>query len=189
MGAGVWPGWVAVSMGAVSDLLMLASLRFDLDRERQPAGVIEALSWIVGTSPGPGSGRREGPEFRAVALCELCAAQCLVAEGSGDAPPPLREVCAELGVRYVPARTGDPGYGLGVYATLRWALGQTPIPPMRLPLRDAGGRVMDEEQIFAALVGKGMDSGDARLNAREMAADSQRLADLVRVRSAVPGAS
>jgi hypothetical protein len=95
----------------VHDLLLLASLRFDLLRDREAGGVIEAVSWIVGTSPGPGSGRREGPAAREVALCELCAAECLIVEGaptgSGE-PPPLRGLCARLGVRYVPALTGDP---------------------------------------------------------------------------------
>ncbi len=164
---------------------MLAGLRFDLLRDREPAGVIEAVSWILGTSPGPGTGRREGPDSRELALCELCAAECLIAEGSGEAAPPLREVCAQLRVRYVPALSGDPGYGLGVFKTLRWALGETPIAPMRLPLRGPGGRVIGKDQVFAALAGKGMDPGEARQSAREMVADSQRLADLVRVRSAV----
>ena len=101
----------------------------------------------------------------------------------------MREVCAQLQVWYLPALTGDPSYGLGVFKTLRWALGETPIAPMRLPLRGPGGRVMGEDQIFAALAGKGMDLGEARQTARKMAADSQRLADLVRVRSAVTRAS
>ncbi|MGQ0481989.1 MAG: hypothetical protein ACT4O0_13340 [Pseudonocardia sp.] len=182
---GVWPDWVSPSVDGVHDLLLLASLRSDLLRDREAAGVIEAVSWIVGTSPGPGSGRREGPTSRGVALCELCAAECLIVEGStggADEPaPPLRGLCAQLGVRYVPALTGDPEYGLGVWKTLRWALGLTPVAPMRLPLRDSSGRVLGECEIYAGLAGKGMDQTEARATAREMAADSQRLAELIRL--------
>lgn len=188
--AAVWPCWVVPTVDGVHDLLLLAGLRFDLLRDRESAGVIEAVSWIVGTSPGPGTGRSEGPADREVALCELCAAECLIAEGStegsGKSARPLRGVCAQLGVRYVPTLTGDPDYGFGVWTTLRWALGLTPIAPMRLPLRGSDGRVLGENQIYAGLTGKGMDSVEARASAREMAADSQRLAELIRLRAAVP---
>ncbi|MDQ2710157.1 MAG: hypothetical protein M3Z25_22170 [Actinomycetota bacterium] len=183
--AGVWPGWVSPSVDGVHDLLLLASLRFDLLRDRESAGVIEAVSWIVGTSPGPGTGRHEGPDRRETALCELCAAECLIVEGPGEASPPLHEVCAQLGVRYVPPLTGDPGYGLGVWKTLRWALGLTPVAPMRLPLRGSDGRVLGETEIYAGLTGKGMASVEARASAREMAADSARLAKLVRLRASL----
>ncbi len=177
----MWPGWLSPSLDAVTDLLMLAGLRFDLLRERQTAGVIETVSWIVGTSPGPATGRGEGPRAREVALCELCAAECLAVEDTGAASPPLRQVCDQLGVRYVPARSGDPGFGVGVRETLRWALGETPRPPLRLPLRGADGRVLAEEPILASLLGSGMNPAEAAAAAREMAADSRRLAELVRV--------
>jgi hypothetical protein len=186
---GVWPDWMSPSLDGVQDLLLLASLRFDLLRDRESAGVIEAVSWIVGTSPGPGTGRREGPERRETALCELCAAECLVLEntssGTGDGGTPLLgKLCAELDVRFVPALTGDRDYGIGVWKTLRWGLGLTPIPPMRLPLRGADGQVLSEAQIFAGLAGDDVDPADARATAREIAADSQRLAELVRLRAA-----
>ncbi len=113
-------------------------------------------------------------------MCELCAAECLAAGDTGAAPP-LRQVCDQLGVRYVPARSGDPGFGVGVRETLRWALGETPRPPLRLPLRGADGRVLAEEPILASLLGSGMNPAEAAAAAREMAADSRRLAELVRV--------
>lgn len=76
-----------------------------------------------------------------------------------------------------------------MWKTLRWALGLTPVAPMRLPLRESDGRVLGENKIYAGLAGKGMDSVEARATAREMAADSQRLAELVRLRAAAAQAS
>lgn len=183
-----WPEWLAVPTASVGDLLALASLRFDLDLDRFPAGVIEAVSWILETGPAPGTGREASPHVREVVVAELCAAELHALEGTDEPAPPLARVCADLRVPYRPARTGDPQFGLGAWATLDWAMGNTRTPPMRLPLRDLDGHLLGEAQILASLLRSGLIRSDAVVEARHMVEDSRRLAALVRLRTASPAA-
>jgi hypothetical protein len=184
--SGKWPGWLKVPTASIGDLLALASVRFDLDRGRYPAGVIEAVAWILETGPGPGTGRSEGPHAREVAWCEMCAAQLHAMEDDDEPPPPLRQVCADLGVPYRPARSGDPEFGLGAWATLRWAMGIEPGPPMRLPMRALDGHLLEEAEIVPTLVAGGWHPADAQAEAAEMVEDSRRLAALVKAKTAIP---
>jgi hypothetical protein len=62
---------------------------------------------------------------------------------------------------------------------LRWALGQSARPPLDLPLRDAAGSVLGEDQIYATLISRGSAPADARRAAGMLAADSLRLAVLI----------
>jgi hypothetical protein len=91
----------------------------------------------------------------------------------------LHEVCQLLGVAYHPPVPVDPGFARGVWLTLRWALGQTPRPPLDLPLRGRDGAVLGEVEIYATLIERGSNREQARQAATALAADSRRLAALV----------
>lgn len=180
-----WPSWLRVPTASIEDLLGLASVRFDLDRDRFPAGVISAVAWILESAPGPGTGRSEGPAMREVAWCEMCAAQVHAMENDDEPPPPLRQVCTDLGVQYLPALSGDSAFGLGAWATLRWAMGMETAPPMRLPVRALDGHLLEVGEIVPTLVAGGWHPADADAEAQEMVEDSRRLAALARAKNSI----
>jgi hypothetical protein len=175
------PGWLAPAPASVRDLSCLA-LRLVVEQQwREAAGMVAAAGWLHGPLPGPVTGRTDGPGAREVALCELCTAESLVDDG--HAPPPVGEVHRMLGVVFWPALPVDAGYARGVWLTLRWALGVASREPLDLPIRDAGGQLVDEATIYTGLLAQyGPEPGDrerARRGAAALAEQSRRLAELV----------
>jgi hypothetical protein len=175
------PGWLAPAPVSVRDLSCLA-LRLVVEQQlREATGMVATAGWLHGSLPGPVTRRTDGPVSRDVALCELCTAESLVDDG--HAPPPVREVHRMLNVAFWPARPVDAGYARGVWLTLRWALGVASREPMDLPIRDAGGRLVDETTIYTGLLAQygpaPADRERARRGAAALAQQSRRLAELV----------
>jgi hypothetical protein len=139
--------------------------------------MIAAVGWLRGLCLGPVTGRTEGPQSRDVALCELCAAESQLADQRH--PPPLHEVCQLLEVSYREPPEVDSGYALGVWLTLRWALGETQSPPLDLPIRRPDGSLAGEAEIYARLVEGGQDHEAAQESASVLATASRRLAVMV----------
>jgi hypothetical protein len=155
------------------------------DRDRQAcAGMVAAIGWVRGLiEVGPVTCRDEGVVTVEVAQAESFAAAAARPDWSS---PPLDEVCELLGVAYwVPVST-DPGYALGVCATLRWLVGvdaaQVPIP---IPVRTASGALAGETEIYAGLLARNpgplqaWERAELRREARETYARSQYLAEIV----------
>jgi len=148
------------------------------------AGMVSAIGWVRHLVPrGPVTGRDELLITLEVAQAESYAAASTRADWRR---PQLRDVCEVLGVAYWPASEVDPGYGWGVCATLRW-LSDTDgaRPPLPIPVRTATGAVATEEQVYSDLRARnpgrlpGWERAALRREAREIAAQSRYLADLV----------
>jgi len=177
------PGWLVPVPASVRDLSCLA-LRLVVEQQsRQAVGMVATAGWLRGPLRGPVTGRSDGPASRDVALCELCAAESLVDDR--HTPPPVRDVHRRLGVVFWPPLHVDAGYARGVWLTLRWALGVASREPLDLPIRDADGRLLGEDAIYAGLLAQygaapdGPERQRARRSAAALVEQSRRLANLV----------
>jgi hypothetical protein len=75
----------------VRDLSCLTLSLIAEERSREAAGMVAAVGWVRGLACGPAPGRDDEARVRAVAWCELCAAEHLLADGRPV--PHLGEVC------------------------------------------------------------------------------------------------
>ncbi|GAA4697332.1 hypothetical protein GCM10023215_39410 [Pseudonocardia yuanmonensis] len=99
--------------------------RYAVDREQQSAfaaGVAACLGWVRGGRVAPVRERDESPVTRELATAEMWA--CAAAATPGIPPPPLEEICAELGVRNWPVLPAGVGWAEGGEVCLRWLLGR-----------------------------------------------------------------
>jgi hypothetical protein len=155
------------------------------DRDRQAcAGMVAAIGWARGLiKVGPVTCRDERVVTVEVAQAESFAAAAARPDWSS---PPLDEMYELLSVpHWAPVNT-DPGYVLGVCATLQWLCGvdaaQVPIP---IPLRTASGALAGETEIYAGLLARNptplqaWERAELRREARETYARSQYLAEIV----------
>jgi hypothetical protein len=134
----------------------------------------------------PVTGRTEAPVTSGLASAEMWAALVVCARST---PPPGEDVCAGWGVRYLPPRAAvGLDMGDGVARTLGWLLGTYPERPARLPSRNADGRVLTAEELYADSVARTPDRYRLREyllelwdRAQEEAGFSAALADLIEV--------
>jgi hypothetical protein len=159
------------------DLSCLALRLVAEQRSREAAGMVATLGWVRGLIQGPATGRAEPARLREVAWYELAAAEHLLADGRPV--PPLHDLCQLLEVSYQAPLAVDAGYGIGVWLTLRWLLGEASRPPLNLPIRRPDGQLMGEVELYASLVEGCVDRVEARETATALAADSRRLAALI----------
>jgi len=155
------------------------------DRSRtECAGMIAAIGWVRGLiKVGPVTCRDELVVTQEVAQAESFAAAAARPDWS---TPPLRDVYEVLGVAYWSPVNTEPGYALGVCATLRWLLGvDTDRAPIPIPVRTASGALAGETEIYAGLLARNpgpletWERAELRREARETHARSQYLAELV----------
>jgi hypothetical protein len=154
-GMGVVPAWVVPPAVEVDDLFWMArALRKDPASGRIPARGA-AVAWVCGGAVGPVTGRTETPVTRGLASAEMWAALVVCARST---PPPGEDVCAGWGVQYLPPMTTvGLDVGDGVARTLGWLLGTHFERPARLPSRNAAGRVLTAEELYADAVAEAPD--------------------------------
>ncbi len=169
------PDWVRPGVIELRDVFFLALDMVDRNSQ-EAAGIVAVITWLLGQSGGPVTGRTDGADRRDVAVVELCAAEHLADDGP---VPPLHEVCQHYEVAYLPALPVDVGHARGAWLALRWTLGETSRPPLDVPIRCADGSLMGEVDIYAKLVSGGKDRTAARKTAVALAKASRRLAELV----------
>ncbi|HEY3604003.1 MAG TPA: hypothetical protein VGL04_04980 [Sporichthyaceae bacterium] len=175
------PVWVVPGDVSVTDLSCLA-LRGVVEHRstEECAGIVAAVAWIRHTLRGPATGRDELLITADIARCEIWAAASTRADWS---TPELAAVCDTLGVSYWPPMEITPGYAWGVCATLRWLTGADEQPPLGLPIRTESGELAGEVLIYTRLLavhqGQACDPGGLRARARQLAAESRALAELV----------
>jgi hypothetical protein len=170
------PTWVAPDPLAVRDLLCLAMDRVARLKEQEVAGMVATTLWLGGASKTPATAQTEPAERRDVALVQLCAAEVLMGDENATT---LIDVCRLVGVPFAAPLDALPEYGLGVWLTLRWALGETPNPPLNLPIRHPDATLLTEEEMYSSLAASGMDRAQCRETAAALAVESRRLAGIV----------
>lgn len=142
----VHPAWSARGRRELDDLHWLA---YAVDRGQQSAfagGVAACLGWVRGGRIAPVTERDESPVTRELATAEMWA--CAAAATPGIPPPPLEEICAELGVRNWPVLPAGVGWAEGGEVCLRWLLGQQDRPPLPIPERLADGSLPSPEGLI-----------------------------------------
>jgi hypothetical protein len=183
-GMGGVPAWVMPPAVEVDDLFWMSrALRKDPASGRITARGA-AVAWVRGGVAAPVTGRTETPVTRGLASAEMWSALVVCARST---PPPGEDVCAGWGVRYVPPMAGvGLDVGDGVARTLGWLLGTHSERPARLPLRNADGRILTAEELYADSVARTPDRHRLREHllelwdrAQQEAGFSAALADLI----------
>jgi hypothetical protein len=189
-GMGVVPAWVVPPAVEVEDLFWAArALRKDPASARITARGA-AVAWVCGGGgAAPVTGRTETPVTWGLASAEMWAALVVCARSSP--PPPSADVCAGWGVHYVPPWVSvGRDVGDGVARVLGWLLGAQGCSerPMLLPRRNATGRVLTAEELYADAVAQAPDRYRLREQQVELwdraqheAGFSAALADLIEV--------
>jgi hypothetical protein len=177
-----YPNWTIRSPRALDDLYWI-STRAGIETDRPWVhGITQTVSWLVGRSPAPVSGRHDQPVTRPHVEAEKWHAI-----GYGDTLLPLAKIEAELGVEHLTPRTGlATGFVDGVWKTLRWVLGEADARvPLDIPQRLDDGTIPTAQQRYTdrlAVPGIRLlpeDRNALRLAYRREAAHDAILADII----------
>ena len=180
----VHPVWSSRGFRELDDLHWLA---YAVDREKQSAfaaGVGASLGWIRGGRVAPVTERDESPVTRELATAETWA--CAAAATPGIRPPPLEEICRELGVRNWPVLPAGVGWAEGGEVCLRWLLGRQDRPPLPIPERLADGSLPSPKELMEREIAArpwAFEEPERRLELRRRAESTarrdQQLEDLI----------
>lgn len=190
--AAVIPEWVVPSAREVDDAHWLAFKEYAERGSVAAGGVGAALAWVRGGRVGPVTCRDEQPVTEVLARAEMWAAA--VAERPGSTPPPLEQICADLGVAYWRPGEVDSRWATGVRAALRWLLGAPgQQAPAELPVRRADGSTPTAEELYEVAVAAApflFELPEQRVALRSrVEANARRYRELAEMIEAVKGAA
>jgi hypothetical protein len=126
---GAVPGWVVRTAAEIAAVRAAAYRRYAAEpRAAWHGGVVKAIDWVLGTGPGPLTGRR-GPVTRWTEDAEVDAARAVI-EGTTVAEAWRRSAgAADPPVELLPSLVIDHEWARGVVNACGWLHGGVPVLP------------------------------------------------------------